>query len=208
MRSRLRYNFKSICPSLPFAARGHPVSGVLSDGAVLSQLPGTLNSDKSYEQFVAKYSTAGVLQWFRRYGGPDEIKSQGGGELEVSEENIVYVVGGFRNRLELFDEKGISQGTPHILNHPRDVSSLLAFGADGTVVDAITMKGTNAPVGNEAAGNVASGVITTRKVGSSIYLARGAVLEGTGDVQITTAGSPLAVSSTTREFSVTLFIKK
>lgn len=185
------------------------VSGVFSDGALLSRSGGiTLYADKSYEQFVAKYSADGTLQWFRRFGGGDETRSQRGGEIEIADNGVAYVTFGFRNRVELFDQNGISTGAPLIVNHPRDVAGLLAFSSSGNIIHSSYTKGTHAPADNELAGNVASSVIATRTIGSRIYIAKGSVLEGTGEVHLSGQNTPYAGSTTTREFSITLFVEE
>jgi dienelactone hydrolase len=159
------------------------------------------------DQFMVRYNTNGTLDWYLRLGSSSELKSQVGGELEVSEEGRAYVSAGYRGKASLYSPQGTLIKDVYDSAHTRDNTLIMVLGPTGHLQEFITYQGT--PGSTNAIGNSASAVITTRQVGGKVYLGLGVVLEGSGALNIKTNGTtyPQATSAVTREFSVSLFTK-
>ena len=193
-------------------ASGVHATGARFIGGLVGAIPqvelSSVATDKSYDQFVVKYAQSGALQWYRRFARSAPMASQSGGELEVSEDDVVYISGGFRSRLSLADQNNQLVRDVFALDHTRDSNAVVALNADGSFREGLYYRG-SVTSSDDSVGNSASAVLDSRKIGDQTYLAVGAVLEATGDLKIVVeqGESSFPTSTTTREFSAALFIK-
>lgn len=181
----------------------------LSNGdsaAANTELSG-ISTSQTTDQFIVKYSATGSLMWYRRLASSSLMKSQVGGELEVSEDGRAYVSGGYRGKASFYNQNGALIQDIYDSAHTRDNTLVLVLGPTGHVQEFINYQGT--PGATNAEGNSASAVITTRTIQNQVYLALGVVLEGSGALQIKSNKNTYSqtASSTSREFSVSLFTK-
>jgi pimeloyl-ACP methyl ester carboxylesterase len=191
-------------------------SGVHSNGARFysnGDNPGT-NTDLANvattqltDQFIIKYAKSGSLVWYRRLASSSEMRSQVGGELEVSEDGRAYISGGYRGKASLYNQSSILMKDVYDSAHTRDNTLIIVLGPTGYLQEFINFQGT---VGSSnSIGNSASAVITTRKVEDKVYLGLGIVFEGSGALQVKTNQNTYTdtMSAVSREFSISLFTK-
>ena len=166
-----------------------------------------LTTTQTTDQYVIKYAKGGALVWYRRLASSSLMKSQVGGELEVSEDGRAYVSGGYRGKASLFNQSGVLVKDIYDTGHTRDNTLIMVLGPTGHLQESINFQGTAGST--NSIGNSASAVITTRKIQNNIYLGLGIVFEGSGALQIKTNQNSYAetVSAVSREFSISLFSK-
>ncbi len=171
--------------------------------------PLAIDGANSYNQFVMKYTPEGTISWYRRFGLSDKMISQGGGELDVSSDNRVYISGGFRNKLTLNNLDGRTVNSVYLLPDTGvDSTAVVVLNSAGLFQESLYYKGTNTT--DDKQGNSASAMITTRLINGHTYLGLGVVLEAVGPLTITTNSATFNfadTSSTTREFSAALYVK-
>ena len=157
------------------------------------------------DQYVVKYANSGSLVWYRRLASSSLMKSQVGGELEVSEDGRAYVSGGYRGKASLFNQSGVLVKDIYDTRHTRDNTLIMVLGPTGYLQESINFQGTAGST--NSIGNSASAVITTRQVQNKVYLGLGVVFEGSGALQIKTNQNSYSetVSAVSREFSISLF---
>lgn len=174
------------------------VSGVHGNNAQVGALK--VVADRSSDQFIAKYTNAGMVIWYRRLGGGSSTAMQPGGEMMLSPQRTIYVTGVYHGPLVLKDEKAQVIRNIFSIRHTYDYGALLVFNSEGQLVDQSSIVGTS--------GDVAGCVISVREVQNVDHIGLGVRSHAGGTLTSSASSSALSISAESREFGINLLKRR